>query len=35
MLTLPATPAALVLRTDFSDDAAWDAVCAASVTESP
>jgi len=34
-LTLPATPAALVLRTDFSDDAAWDAVCAASVTESP
>jgi hypothetical protein len=35
VLTLPATPAALVLRTDFSDDAAWDAVCAASVTESP
>lgn len=34
-LTLPATPAALVLRTDFSDDAAWDAVCAASVAESP
>ena len=27
--------AALVLRTDFSDDAAWDAVCAASVAESP
>jgi hypothetical protein len=33
--TLPATPAALVLRTDFSDDAAWDAVCAASAAESP
>ena len=33
-LTLPATQAALVLRTDFSDDAAWDAVCAASVVES-
>jgi len=33
--TLPATPAALVLRTDFSDDAAWDAVCAASAVESP
>lgn len=32
--TLPATPAALVLRTDFSDDAAWDAVCAASAAES-
>lgn len=34
-LRLPATPSALVLRTDFSDDAAWDAVCAASVAESP
>jgi hypothetical protein len=34
-LTLPATQAALVLRTDFTDDAAWDAVCAASVAESP
>ena len=33
--TLPATPATLVLRTDFSDDAAWDAVCAASAAESP
>jgi hypothetical protein len=33
--TLPATPAALVLRTDFSDDAAWDAVGAASAAESP
>lgn len=32
---LPATPCALVLRTDFSDDAAWDAVCAASAAESP
>ena len=33
--TLPATPAALVLRTDFSDDAAWDAVCEASAAETP
>jgi hypothetical protein len=33
--TLPATPAALVLRTDFSDGAAWDAVCTASAAESP
>lgn len=33
--TLPATPAALVLRTDFSDDAAWDAVCTASAAETP
>lgn len=32
---LPATPAALVLRTDFSDDAAWDAVCTASIAETP
>jgi hypothetical protein len=35
VLTLPATPARLVLRTDFSDDRAWDAVCAASAAESP
>jgi hypothetical protein len=35
VLILPATSAALVLRTDFSDDAAWDAVCTASVAESP
>lgn len=34
-LTLPATPGALVLRTDFSDDAAWDAVCETSAAESP
>jgi hypothetical protein len=27
--TLPATPAPLVPRTDFSDDAAWDAICTA------
>lgn len=33
--TLPATPATLMLRTDFSDDAAWDAVCAASEQVSP
>jgi hypothetical protein len=32
---LPATRGALVLRTDFSDDAAWDAVCAASEQVSP
>jgi hypothetical protein len=29
-LTLPATGCALVLRTDFSDDDAWEAVCEAS-----
>jgi hypothetical protein len=34
-LSLPATPAALVLRTDFSDGAAWEAVCAAAVAETP
>jgi hypothetical protein len=33
--TLPETPGALVLRTDFSDDSAWDAVCAASFAVSP
>jgi uncharacterized protein DUF6924 len=32
---LPATPAALVLRTDFSDDPAWEAVCAASAAATP
>ena len=34
MLTLPDPPCALVLRTDFSDEAAWAAVCAASSTPS-
>ncbi|MBO4140144.1 hypothetical protein J5U46_08320 [Micromonospora tulbaghiae] len=34
MLTLPNTPCALVLRTDFSDEGAWDAVCAASIAPS-
>ena len=29
MKPLPKTALSLVLRTDFSDDAAWDAVCAA------
>ncbi len=29
MKYLPETPNALVLRTDFSDDAAWDSLCAA------
>jgi len=34
--TLPDTgQAALVLRTDFSDDAAWDVVCAASAAQTP
>lgn len=33
--TLPATPGSLVLRTDFSGDAAWDAVCTASAAETP
>lgn len=33
-LTLPAG-SALVLRTDFSDDDAWDAVCEASAAETP
>jgi hypothetical protein len=32
---LPATPGSLVLRTDFSDDAAWDAACAASSAQTP
>jgi hypothetical protein len=32
---LPPTNGALVLRTDFSDDAAWDAACAASYAVSP
>lgn len=32
---LPAAPCALVLRTDFSDDAAWDAVRTASAAPSP
>src|SRR3712207_4410456 len=35
MLILPATRGALVLRTDFSDDAAWEAVCAAAAAPSP
>ena len=35
MLTLPATPATLVLRTDFSDDRVWDAICQASLAASP
>lgn len=35
MSTLPDTSYALVLRTDFSDDAAWDAVCRASTAPSP
>ncbi|GAB2963770.1 hypothetical protein GCM10027280_60830 [Micromonospora polyrhachis] len=30
MLTMPDPPCALVLRTDFSNDATWAAVCAAS-----
>lgn len=34
MLTLPDTPCALVLRTDFSDEGAWDAVRAASIAPS-
>lgn len=34
MLTLPDTPYTLVLRTDFSDEEAWDAVCAASMAPS-
>ena len=29
MKTIPKTEEALVLRTDFSDDAAWEAICAA------
>ncbi|OHV42393.1 hypothetical protein CC117_12625 [Parafrankia colletiae] len=33
--TLPQTLNSLVLRTDFSDDAAWHAVCAASSAPSP
>jgi hypothetical protein len=35
MKPLPATPEALVLRTDFSDDSAWRAVRAAFDTPSP
>lgn len=35
MRTLPDTPCAPVLRTDFSDDVAWDAVRGASTTPSP
>ena len=35
MKPLPDTPDALVLRTDFSDDAIWRAVCEASVAPSP
>lgn len=34
MLTLPDTPCVLVLRTDFSDEGAWDAVYAASIAPS-
>jgi hypothetical protein len=34
MRTLPDTPNALVLRTDFSDGAVWDAVSAASTAPS-
>lgn len=34
MLTLPHTPCALVLRIDFTDEEAWDAVCAASIAPS-
>lgn len=34
-LALPAIPGALVLRADFSDDAAWDRVCAASAAQTP
>ncbi|WP_433341645.1 DUF6924 domain-containing protein [Micromonospora sp. CA-111912] len=34
MLTLPDTPCALVLRTDFSDERVWDAVRAASIVPS-
>ncbi|MEV0881700.1 hypothetical protein AB0I85_28165 [Micromonospora echinofusca] len=34
MLTLPDTPYTLVLRTDFSDEDAWVAVCAASIAPS-
>jgi len=32
---LPDTPEAIVLRTDFSDDAAWGVVCAAILAPSP
>lgn len=32
---LPQTRAALVLRTDFTDDAAWEALCAACAAPSP
>ncbi len=35
MKPLPDTPDALVLRTDFSDDAMWRAVCEASSAPSP
>lgn len=35
MKPLPPTPDAIVLRTDFSDDAAWRAVCEAIVAPSP
>jgi hypothetical protein len=35
MKPLPDTPEALVLRTDFSDDATWRAVCEASSAPSP
>jgi hypothetical protein len=34
MLTLPNTPYALVLRTDFTDDAVWNLVHEASTTHS-
>ena len=35
MKPLPDTPESLVLRTDFSDDAAWREVCEASSAPSP
>jgi len=35
MKHLPDTPDALVLRTDFSDDGTWRAVCEASAAPSP
>jgi hypothetical protein len=35
MKPLPDTPEALVLRTDFSDDATWRSVCEASSAPSP
>jgi hypothetical protein len=35
MPTLPDTVGSLVLRTDFSNEVAWDAVCTASVALSP